>query len=49
LLAVRDGHTEGRFEATGAEPTFLEHLRVHGIELDPRLFSAGPLLTRRSG
>jgi len=49
LLAVRDGRTEGRFEATGAEPTFLEHLRVHGIELDPRLFSAGPLLARRSG
>ena len=43
LLAVRDGRAEGRFEAAGTEPTFLEHLRVRGIELDRRTFAAGPL------
>jgi pilus assembly protein CpaF len=43
LLSVRDGAAHGRFEATGAEPTFLEHLRVRGIELDRRLFASGAL------
>jgi pilus assembly protein CpaF len=43
LLSVRDGKAQGRFEATGAEPTFLEHLGVRGIELDRRLFAAGPV------
>jgi pilus assembly protein CpaF len=33
-----DGVVEGRFEATGIRPRFLEHVMSHGITLSPDLF-----------
>jgi pilus assembly protein CpaF len=45
LETIRDGKAEGRFEATGTVPYFLEHLKSRGFPLDARIFAAGPLDT----
>jgi pilus assembly protein CpaF len=45
LETIRDGRAEGRFEATGTVPYFLEHLKSRGFPLDARIFAAGPLET----
>ncbi len=45
LETIRDGKAEGRFEATGTVPFFLEHLKSRGFPLDAKLFAAGPLET----
>ena len=33
-----DGVVQGRFEATGIRPRFLEHVMAHGISLSADLF-----------
>jgi pilus assembly protein CpaF len=33
-----EGNVQGRFEATGIRPRFLEHVASHGISLSPELF-----------
>jgi pilus assembly protein CpaF len=33
-----EGIVQGRFEATGIRPRFLEHVASHGISLSPELF-----------
>jgi pilus assembly protein CpaF len=33
-----DGMVQGRFEATGIRPRFLEHVMAHGVTLSPDLF-----------
>ena len=33
-----DGQVQGRFEATGIRPRFLEHVAAHGIQLSSELF-----------
>ena len=43
LETIRDGKAEGRFEATGTVPYFLEHLKSRGFPLEGKLFAAGPL------
>jgi pilus assembly protein CpaF len=45
LETIRDGKAEGRFEATGTVPYFLENLKSRGFPLDAKLFAAGPLET----
>ena len=45
LETIRDGKAEGRFEATGTVPFFLEHLNSRGFPLDAKIFAAGPLET----
>jgi len=37
----KDGHVRGHFEATGAEPSFINDLRAKGLALDPKLFMKG--------
>jgi len=43
LQGVKDGKAEGRFEATGILPWFLERMRARGHALDPAIFAPGPL------
>ena len=45
LETIRDGKAEGRFEATGTVPYFLENLKSRGFPLDAKLFASGPLET----
>jgi pilus assembly protein CpaF len=33
-----DGQVQGRFEATGIRPRFLDHAMSHGVHLSPELF-----------
>jgi pilus assembly protein CpaF len=33
-----EGHVQGRFEATGIRPRFLDHVASHGISLPAELF-----------
>jgi pilus assembly protein CpaF len=33
-----DGQVQGRFEATGIRPRFMDQLQAHGIDLNPDLF-----------
>jgi pilus assembly protein CpaF len=33
-----DGQVQGRFEATGIRPRFLDHAMSHGVQLSPELF-----------
>ena len=33
-----DGQVQGRFEATGIRPRFLDHAMTHGVQLSPELF-----------
>jgi pilus assembly protein CpaF len=33
-----DGVVQGKFEATGIRPRFLEHAMSHGVSLSPDLF-----------
>ena len=35
-----DGTVVGRFEATGVRPTFVDRLKVAGVELPANLFAA---------
>ena len=42
-VGIRDGRVEGRFEAVGTVPGFLDRLRARGIEVDAGIFAAGPM------
>jgi pilus assembly protein CpaF len=33
-----DGQVQGKFEATGIRPRFLDHVTAHGVTLSPELF-----------
>jgi pilus assembly protein CpaF len=33
-----DGHVQGRFEATGIRPRFLDNVTAHGLTLPAELF-----------
>ena len=33
-----DGQIQGRFEATGIRPRFLDHVETHGLTLSSELF-----------
>jgi pilus assembly protein CpaF len=43
VTGIRNGRVEGRFEASGAVPEFLERLRSRGIELAAGTFAPGPI------
>jgi pilus assembly protein CpaF len=43
IKGIRDGRVEGRFEAVGTVPGFLDRLRARGIEVDAGIFAAGPM------
>jgi pilus assembly protein CpaF len=33
-----DGNIYGTFQGTGCDSLFLEHIRTHGVDLDPEIF-----------
>lgn len=43
ITGIRGGRAEGRFEAVGTVPAFVDRLGARGIELDPGMFAAGPM------